>query len=189
MPGIHFRLCLWPFARSSSLPTGEDTDAAIYIRLIRSGFGCRAPSRESESNAKTKTKIIKWIPAFAGMTVVFPHQGAFSTAPTREDRRVGFVGTGRDPSLDTARIGSPMRAGLFRRVHRPLCPQAENSCKTSSLNLRLDTSAPSWRCAREAECARGFPVKLQRKTRASGEQRVRLYSHLAATAHSRNAPP
>ncbi len=80
-------------------------------------------------------------------------------------------------------------AGLFRRVHRPLCPQAENSCKTSSLNLRLDTSAPPWRCAREAECARGFPVKLQRKTRASGEQRVRLYSHPAAAAHSRNAPP
>ena len=80
-------------------------------------------------------------------------------------------------------------AGLFRRVHRPLCPQAENSCKTSSLNLRLDISAPSWRCAREAECARGFPVKLQRKTRASGEQRVRPCNHPAADAHSRNASP
>ncbi len=80
---IHFRLCLWPFARTSSLPTGEDTDAAIYICLIRSGFGRDAPSRESESNAKTKAKIIKWIPAFAGMTVVFLHRGVFSTAPSR----------------------------------------------------------------------------------------------------------
>ncbi len=59
-----------PFARTPSLPAGEDTDAAIYIHLIRSGFGRGAPSRESESNAKTKAKIIKWIPAFAGMTAI-----------------------------------------------------------------------------------------------------------------------
>ena len=70
--GIHFRLCLWLFARTLSLPTEEDTDAAIYIRLIRSGFGRGAPSRESEPNAKTKAKIIKWIPAFAGMTSKIP---------------------------------------------------------------------------------------------------------------------
>ena len=79
--GIHF--CLWPFAWTSLLPAGEDTDAAIYIHLIRSGLGRGVPSRESESNAKTKAKIIKWIPAFAGMTVVFPHRGGFSTAPSR----------------------------------------------------------------------------------------------------------
>ncbi len=41
----------------SSFPAGEDTDTAIYIRLIRLGFGCGAPSRKSESNAKTKAKI------------------------------------------------------------------------------------------------------------------------------------
>ena len=75
--GIHFRFCLWLFTRTSSLPSVEDTDAAIYIRLIRSGFGRGAPSRESESNAKTKAKIIKWIPAFAGMTVVFRIEGLF----------------------------------------------------------------------------------------------------------------
>ena len=54
--GIHFRLCPWSFAWTSSLPAGEDADAAIYIHLIRSGPGRGAPSRESESNAKTKAK-------------------------------------------------------------------------------------------------------------------------------------
>ena len=62
------RLCLWPFAWTSSLQSGEDRTPP-YIRFIRSGFGHGALSRESDSNAKTKAKIIKWIPAFAGMTV------------------------------------------------------------------------------------------------------------------------
>ena len=53
--GIHFRLCLWPLGWTASLPTGGDTDAS-YIRLIRSGFGHGASSRESESNAKTESK-------------------------------------------------------------------------------------------------------------------------------------
>ena len=93
-------ICLWPFARMSSLPAGEDTDAAIYTRLIRSGFGRSAPSRELESNAKTKAKIIKWIPAFAGMTVVVPHRETFSTALIRNGLKTD--GAGPAPALHRA---------------------------------------------------------------------------------------
>ena len=135
--GIHFRLCLWPFARTLSLPTEEDTDAAIYIRLIRSGFGRGVPSREPESNAKTKAKIIKWIPAFAGMTVVFPHRGAFSTAPrcsggsrtaptvgstpmkvvlTGYIRRIAKSGLSQQP------LAAGFRSPALRRESVPRCP-------------------------------------------------------------------
>ena len=64
-----------------SPPDREDTDAAIYIHLIRSGLGRGAPSREPEANAKMKAKTIKWIPAQGRNDGGFPASRDFFNSP------------------------------------------------------------------------------------------------------------
>ena len=129
-----FCLCLWPFARTSSLPDGEDTDTAIYIHLIRSGLECGTPSRDSKSNTNTKAKIIKWIPAFAGMTVVFPHRGTFSTTPSRS----GPTCLGRKRSARICRNG-PHRVFASMRY---AAEAARRPALTGSVENPLDAFPP-----------------------------------------------
>ncbi len=69
----------------------------IYIRLIRSGSGRGAPTSESESNAKTKAKIIKWIPAQGRNDGGFPASRDFSNSPSRVASRRGRIPCGPRP--------------------------------------------------------------------------------------------
>ena len=67
-------------------------NAAIYIRLIRSGFGSGVPFRESESNAKTKIK--KMDSGFRRNDGGFPASRRLFNDPEPGGAAVDFTGFG-----------------------------------------------------------------------------------------------